>query len=452
MLERIRHTFGLSEKARKWMPVLAAIFVLGFLARLGIAAFFVSADPDFVIDDDSTGYLSLADNLQAGNGFAWDTGMPFTPDSFRVPLYPAFLAAHNLLFGSYIPVLVTQIFLSLIIALLSVKIADRFLKSPGIGAVAAGVFLFMPFSLLVSERYVTQVLYTVLATAAAWFWLSYLENGKWRAFAGTALSVPLSALVRPISIFFTAPFIASLAVGWWWKKISLKKALASGAILIVCFLAVIAPWLYRNYSVFGLPYLSSITAVQLYFYDAPAVYATSKDISYEEARTYLNEHIANITGVTFAEDPVSYTELSPYTKIMRDEGARFFFADIPALIETRALQFFKFFTRDGIRYWLEHYSVDTYGGWALVPIIFERAVMFLFSLGFFWYAAHAFFSKNLPGFALCLIVLYFAALSGVMSSAGLRYPAEPLLLLLGTAGLLELYLLLKQKFFKTKAA
>lgn len=443
--EKLQATLGLSDAAKKWMPTLVAVFLFALIARFAVLFIFIEISPEFPIDNDSMGYISIAQNMQNGNGFAWDTGMPFTPDSFRTPAYPAFLYIHNLIFGSFIPALVTQIFLSLLIGLLMIKIADRYLKAPGVGIISAGIFFFMPFSLLVTERYLTQILYTVTVMGAAWYWLEYLAGGKIKNLIATSLLIPITALVRPISIFFTAPFIASLALGWFWKKINIKKATLVSAALVAVFVIVIAPWIWRNYKVFGLPYLSSITAVQLYFYDAPAVYATAQDIEYEEARTYLNNHIEKVTGLNVAENPIPYTELSELTPILKEEGLKFFLADPWALLETRAIQFFKFFTRDGIRYWIEHYGVDTYSGWALIPIISERALLLLFTIGFFFYAIREFLVKNLTATALVLIVMYFAALSGVMSSAGLRFPAEPLFLLLGTLGIYQLYTLVKSK-------
>lgn len=449
VLERIRIFLGLSENARHLMVAIVSLIAIAFAARLLILWAFLEFDPEFIYDNDSYGYVSLAENLAAGNGFAWDTGMPFTPDSFRVPVYPIFLLVHDFLFGSYIPAILTQIILSILIGVLILKVADRYL-STNAGVLALGAFLFMPFSLLVSGRYITQIVYTSLAMGAVWFWLEYLSNGSKRSRLLTAVLIPLTALTRPISIFFTAPFIASLGLAWFWKKLEVKKALFSSVVLVGIFLLAISPWLYRNYQVFGLPYLSSITAVQLYFYDAPAIYATAQNIGYEEARTALNEHIENITGLNVHENPIPYTELSELTPIMKHEGLRFALADPVALFQTRAVQFSKFFTRDGIRYWIERYNIDTYSGWALIPIISERAILLLFTVGFFWFAVREFFRKNLIGSTLVLVVMYYAVLSGVMSSAGLRFPAEPLFLLVGSAGIIQIVDILKGKLRNIK--
>jgi len=426
------------------MPVIIGIFIIGFLARAIALGVFLATDPYFTMDNDSHGYVSLAENLVAGNGFAWDTAMPWTPDSFRTPAYPLYLAGSLTVFGSFVPALIGQVFLSLLLGYLMLLIADRYLKIE-VGIVAVAVFFLMPFSVLVTVRYLTQILFTTFLMLAVWFWLEYLSKGYGKYLTLSSLLTPLAALVRPIGIFLTAPFIASLALQALWKQVSWKKFLGVSAIMVAIFAVAIAPWVYRNYVVFGLPYLSSITAVQLYFYDAPAIYAESKDIGYEKARTYMNRHIEEVTGYNVAENPLLYTELSPLTETLKKEGLRFALADPMALIETRAEQFFKFFTRDGIRYWIEHYGIDTYSGWALIPIIAERAVLLLFTFGFFLYSFSMFMRKNITMTFMALTVLYFAALSGVMSSAGLRFPAEPLFLLLGTAGLFEVWKLIPKK-------
>lgn len=440
----LRAMLGLSEKAETWMPTIAALFALAFLARMAVLVFFLIGDPSFIIDNDSAGYLSLAKHLLAGQGFSWDTGMPFTPDSFRTPGYPFFLAVHYVFFGSFIPALVTQIFLSLLIGFLIVRLADRYL-SIKTGIVSAGLFFFMPFSLLVTERYLTQICFTAIFMAGVWFWLEFLRSGKKTDLLLVAILIPLSALVRPIAIFLLAPFIASLCISWLLNNTSLKKALTAGVVLVLIFGAILAPWVWRNYRIFGIPALSSITAVQLYFYDAPAIYATAKHIPYEAARTALNKHIAQVTGYSVAENPILYTELSPLTPTLKEEGRKFALADPYAFVKTRAIQFFAFFTRDGIRYWIEHYGVDTYHGAGLIPIIIERIVLFFLTLGFFWYAFKTTMRKNIYGITLALVALYFALLSGVMSSAGLRFPAEPLFLLFGVAGLAEIVLFFKNR-------
>ena len=126
-----------------------AVLIIGLVLRLCTLGAFLAYDQGFINDDDSAGYLSLAENMELGFGFAWDVGLPFTPDSFRTPGYPTFLLAHHVIFDSYGVAIITQILLSLIIALLIMRIGERYFTTKA-GIIAAFLFLVMPFSLLVT--------------------------------------------------------------------------------------------------------------------------------------------------------------------------------------------------------------------------------------------------------------------------------------------------------------
>jgi 4-amino-4-deoxy-L-arabinose transferase-like glycosyltransferase len=416
-----------------------ALFTIALIVRLGLIFGTAIIDPAFFYDDDSAGYISLATNMEKGLGFAWDVGMPFTPDSFRTPGYPLFLMTLHSLFGSYRSALIVQLFLSLGIGWLIFVLGRRYFTER-IGLIAAALFLFMPFSLLVSMRYLTQVTFTVSVMLATWAFLEYLKKDDRRYLIAAAIMVPVAALIRPIAILFVAPFVAALILAWLFKTISWKRALGASAIFIIIFIAGVAPWLMRNERVFGTASLSSLMPFQLYFYDDPAIYATAHHLSYDQAKDVLVARIDAATGIRY-ETPNSslyYAEFSKITPILVREGTSVAFENIPALIETRIVEFFKFFVRDGIRYWIERYGVDTEHGWGFVTVVIERLVLFVIMVGFFYKATCALLKKDIPIITMTLVVLYFAVLTGVMASAGLRYPAEPLFLLLGVAGLFDI--------------
>jgi 4-amino-4-deoxy-L-arabinose transferase-like glycosyltransferase len=415
-----------------------AVLIFGLVLRLFTLGLFLSYDQGFINDDDSAGYLSLAENMELGLGFAWDVGLPFTPDSFRTPGYPIFLLAHHAIFGSYGVAIITQILLSLLIALLIMRIGERYFSAKA-GIIAAFLFLIMPFSLLVSLRFITQVTFTVSLIGALYAWLKYLESSSQRYLIIAAVLLPVVALIRPIAIWIVAPLVAAMILAVIWRKLELRRMLYASAILIAIFVVGLAPWLYRNYVVFGTASLSSLPAFQLYFYDAPSIYATSHDISYADARKALDSRIEEVTGYSYKDNVLLYTEFSPLTPVLVSEGLAIAFSDPVALIETRAVQFFKFFVRDGIRYWIERYGIDTQSGWGFVAVVFERCVLFVIMLGFFYASVRAFLEKNVAHITIAFVALYFAVLTGVMASAGLRYPAEPIILLLGTWGLFLLY-------------
>ncbi len=444
-LEKVRISLGLSENAQKWMPIIIGIFTCALFSRIFVLGTFLAVDPGFIYDNDSIGYTQLALNLQDGNGFSIDTEAPYYPNSFRTPGYPLFLQLHHVVFGSFIPALVSQIVLSLLIGYLMLLIADRYMKIE-IGIVAAAVFFFMPFSLLVTVRYLTQVVFTATIMLAVWYWLEYLSKKYFKYLLLTSVFLPIAALIRPIAIVIVVPFIASLVFELLRKNVTWRQTAGAAVLLLVVFGAGIAPWLWRNHETFGVASLSSIAAFQLYYYDDPAIYATAHGISYEEAKQILEKRIEKVTGFIRSQSPMLYSEFSDITPVLMKEGLNVAFENPPALIETRVVEFGKFFVRDGIRYWIERYGIDTSAGYGFALVVLERLVLALFTVGFFFAAVCGFLRKNVAIVFMTLIVLYFAVLTGVMASAGLRYPAEPLFLLIGTFGLAELYTLLRTKF------
>ncbi len=422
------------------------IFLLGAVLRAGLLMWSADNHPASLYDDDSYGYIQLSQNVLEHRGFSEATHTPYFPNSFRTPGYPMFLLLNKIVFSNYFAALVLQIILSLVIAYMIILIADAYLTIE-IGLIASTIFLLMPFSVMAPLRYLTQILFTTLLMIAVWFWLLYLERRRSFFFYTAALLLPLTALVRPIAMFLYAPFLASLFFLFIKKRVSLRDAFVKGLLLILIFFAVLAPWMLRNYKVFGHFQLSSITPAFLYFYEAPAVYAIAHKVSFAEARAFLEQDIARYSGgTTYASSSLLFSEFSPLTSVLNERAAHYLFEDKLAFVKARIILFCKFFIRDGIRYWFEDVGRGVSERVQFFSSVLERLILLILAVGFFVYLIKAFRRFNVPLMTLCLVVLYFASLTGVMASAGLRYPAEPIILLLGVAGLKELGDLFKIKF------
>src|SRR3989338_8575614 len=89
---------------KNWLVVILAA---GLAVRLIFFAF-LHDDARFTIDDDSTDYLTLSENIRLGNGFSNSTVAPYAPNTFRTPGYPVFLLVHKVLTGTYQAALITQ--------------------------------------------------------------------------------------------------------------------------------------------------------------------------------------------------------------------------------------------------------------------------------------------------------------------------------------------------------
>ncbi len=410
--------------------ILVAILLAGLLVRLFLFFHFQN-QPKFFYDDDSKGYVQLAENLRTGHGFSWDEKAPYEANSFRTPGYPAFLLTNRALFGDYRFALLAQIILVVLTAYLIFLLAKEW-KTNKLGYWAAAIFLFMPFSIMVSLRYLTQPLFTFLLTLAVWLWLKHLKNKSIKYFIGAVIILPLLALVRPIAFYLPIVFILSLVISFWPNP---KEAIKKIAILIAVFFTILSPWLARNYSLFGKFSLSSITPYQLYFYDTPAVYATTHKVSYDEARAFLEKDIKQYLPTDKFEDYMKYKS----EDMLNKRSWHYLLESRLSLLVTRANLFFKFFVRDGIHYWASQCRSCLFLKFpspilSAVPIYLERSILGILFLGFLAFSWQSLRSKNNAQVFISLVVVYFALLTGAVASAGLRFPVEPLIILAGLAG------------------
>ena len=77
----------------------------------------------------SESYYEIAHNILSGHGFSGATTEPYTPDSWRTPLYPLFIAANFKLFGSDLAVIISQIIMGSILALLAKRISYHIMNN-----------------------------------------------------------------------------------------------------------------------------------------------------------------------------------------------------------------------------------------------------------------------------------------------------------------------------------
>ncbi|MEK7536897.1 MAG: glycosyltransferase family 39 protein [Patescibacteria group bacterium] len=401
--------------------VIYLILLAGLLARLFLFFNFLDSQ-EFFYDDDSFGYVQLAENMRVNKIFSWEADEPFVPNSFRTPGYPFFLFLHKAIFGNYLAALVVQSILVVASAYILFLLAEISGKKR-IGELAAAIFLFMPFSLQVSLQFLTQPLFLFTLMLAVWFWVLFLKTNQNKFFLYVSFLLPVLALIRPIAVFIYIPFLISFFYNQRFlnKKLFLYKSFG----LIFIFFLILLPWMIRNYRLFGEFSLSSIGPYQLYFYDAPAVYSFNHDLSFAQAREFLENKMNEQTQIVSFDEYFTYF----HSDILKQRAKEVFFESPLGLLATRGILGFKFFVRDGIRYWLEQDEFSL--------ILIERISLFVIFAGMIFYLS-SFFRRNSQDKELilffALLIFYFAALSGAVSSAGLRFVVEPLFILTGLLG------------------
>lgn len=192
-------------------------------------------------------YDKIAHNLALGHGYVLSPGT--APTMQRLPLYPLFLAAFFSTFGlSLWPIQLAQAGIDGVSCVLVYAIAGRIYRSRAVSQLAALLFALYPGALVAAARVVTEPLYTLLLLLAVMLYIAGTQAGK---FAYVALIGPvlgLAALCKSTGLLLPVFFglISPRGRGRWGKA-----ALTTTAVLGLGTLALLTPWVVRNYSLTG---------------------------------------------------------------------------------------------------------------------------------------------------------------------------------------------------------
>jgi 4-amino-4-deoxy-L-arabinose transferase-like glycosyltransferase len=224
------------------LGLLVAVLVLGFALRVQ-AALTPPHDPG----NDAQAYMQIAKGLYenqhyGGPGQAspndWSPGAPL--------LYGA---VYYLTGGVHLKAaLLLAALLGTGTILLTYLLARR-LAGPVAGLIAAALAATYPAFIENTGRMLAEpvALFWLPAAMLAFLWASDRGGGIWRWLAPGAL-LGLTTLTRPEYLPFVAVF-ALLALIRMWRRESLLPGIVAGALVVVAFCGVLAPWTARNYLV-----------------------------------------------------------------------------------------------------------------------------------------------------------------------------------------------------------
>jgi len=274
-------SISLREPAHLRLAVLVGLPTFAFAVRIVWLARGGSA---WAMTPDSFQYLALRDGFLHRCGFAfWTGGACGTPDVFRTPLYPAFLA----LFGnSWRSALACQALLgALVCAAVVAFVYDRY--GGASAAFAGGVVATDVPSILNTKLVTTEALCQFTLTIGVLLFLSgcyptpRTRSPFLRVTIG-GLFVALSALARPAAISALPILVLVLLFAGKCSGTARIRLVALGLVLPT---ALLFAWMFRNYRVSGAWTVSTEGTQVLYFYTAPGVLSESSGESIESIRS-----------------------------------------------------------------------------------------------------------------------------------------------------------------------
>lgn len=225
-----------------WAIGIGIAFVLVNLALI------LAADPNaaYLHGADAESWLRPALGLLE-HGYFVAPDDPGTLETFRQPLYPAFLALFYWIGGGgFVPLVVAQAALLFATGWLARSLTAELL--PRWADLALALVVFNPSALGTAHLVQSDTLYAFLITAAFWAAIRYGLAPGWRVAALAGLLFGLSLLTRATGVYllYVLPvallLLGALAEGWGGWRRHLGHGVAATAIA----LAVALPWMAHN--------------------------------------------------------------------------------------------------------------------------------------------------------------------------------------------------------------
>ncbi|MDD5431280.1 MAG: glycosyltransferase family 39 protein [Candidatus Pacebacteria bacterium] len=418
------------------------LFAAAFAVR--IVLFLISlknAGWDFwTISGGADGYADIAKNIAAGNGYSMSASAPFLPDSMRLPLYPLILAAF-FFFKAHLAAAIFQIAAGSFIPIIGYKIASKIISQKNIAFAASLALAVEPFMAELSYVFMTETLFILLFLLAVLFIIDYFENQKLKWLASSGLLLGLATLVRPTAQYLPVLIIA--LIFWIYRKSLNKKIIIQSAVFLAIFLAVLSPWIFRNYKTFGAAALSSQSAFNLYGYLAPSTIALETGQNFQSVKNDLFKNL-NLTTENLDLSNASRFKKESY-KIILEHPA--------GLIKSAAITIFQFFTHD--RYFdtfkdFGYFKNINPGIGSAKDLFLSGKIIFVLTRMLWIFLTAAFFCgifsyyKNnglSAAFLLFLIIVFYFALTSIITGLGItgriRMPINAFILIFAFYGLMK---------------
>jgi len=232
----------MSDEKKTW-AALALILLLCLTLRLGYVAWLLQ-EPRPIVGD---GYPEIAQNILAGKGFS---PTPLREYSIRTPGYPLFIAAVWSIVplgARYVALLAAQAILSVAGCGLLFTIANAVF---GRRAALAGAFLFAlsPSNIVHCAQPISESLNLVWIALAVLLAMRLYRSGRYATAIGLGLIWGVAGLTRPEATLIFLPLFLPILVA---THLTIATRFSVCATAVLTKIAVMAPWVARNFVVYG---------------------------------------------------------------------------------------------------------------------------------------------------------------------------------------------------------
>jgi 4-amino-4-deoxy-L-arabinose transferase-like glycosyltransferase len=263
---------------------------------VAVGMYIGAGSPDYFRDyrlnpsPDAQHYVLLGRNYWVRGEYSRMTGPPFSPDVMRTPMYPLVAGGLDLL-GGPVAIYAFQATSRLVLVLgLYVLTCSVFGRR---AAMLAASILAMDLALVVLDfEALSESLFNTLASLAVFWVVADLQRSASRnvppwSVAGAGLLLGLAILTRPTALYL--PLVFGLVWGWLALLRGHGRFLLLGGLFLASSYLLVAPWIARNYLVFGIPRLTTADPINLVYFAGAGAYAVQHGTSLPEAQEMIQK-------------------------------------------------------------------------------------------------------------------------------------------------------------------
>jgi len=274
----------------------------------GSGSFYLNNDGQSLNGNDSQYYVLIARNLVEEKSYSHFVDQPFQPTSYRTPLLPLYFVPFIYLFGFksiWLAILILDIILSLT-AVIVYYLAKLFVSKKSSLIIALLVAL-EPLLAYHSNFAEADALMVLLFLISLYYLILFWQDGQKKRLYWSAFFLGLVTLAKPIGAYLLILFVVFILLKLFFNKKEFKQVALQTILFILIFAAIISPWLWRNYSVFGVLSLSSVKAYNLYFYYTNHIKLDDEEINfYSQDRDKYQKQLIAISWKRIKSQPVKY--------------------------------------------------------------------------------------------------------------------------------------------------
>jgi len=246
------------DAPKSWRDSIWSIVAVAFLVRLAVITIGHTYRITPRLDHFQYGWEMgrLARSIASGQGFTSPTDLASGPSAWAPPLYPYLLAGVFKVFGIYSAfsawvILTFNSVFSALTCLTLDRIGER-VYGAGVGRAAAWTWALFPYAIYWPTRVVWETSFTAFLLSLALLLTLRLAEPRTREGHGTRAWILYGLLWGVIAVTNTAVVsMMPFCLLWLLYRGSGRSHLAGAALCLLTTLLVTAPWLIRNYAVFG---------------------------------------------------------------------------------------------------------------------------------------------------------------------------------------------------------